>query len=225
MLTKLQYLDLWGSKLTNKGASLLQNFPQLSFLNLAWTEVTKLPNMPSLECLNLSNCTVDAILEENEDKAPLKKITLTGATFVNEAEAFLYLETSFLSFIDLSNSSIGRFDFLPQLNGLEHLNLSSTLLGDDKVELIASIGATLRTLSLSNTRVSSAGLEILAGHLPNLEIFSLSGTLVNDNSIPYISTMPSLKVIDLSNTSIKGMYLSNDSNLFMSCNFRLHSTF
>ncbi|KAK1564354.1 hypothetical protein Q3G72_001371 [Acer saccharum] len=206
VLTKLQYLDLWGSKLTNKGAAVLQMFQELSFLNLAWTDVTKLPNLPSLECLNLSNCTIDSILEGNEDKAPLTKISLAGATFINETEAFLYLETSFLSFLDISNSSLNRFQFLPQMKALEHLDLSSSMIGDDTAELIACIGGNLRNLNLSKTRVSSAALEILARHLPNLETLSLSGTLIDDVAISYISMMPSLKVIDLSNTDIKGFF-------------------
>ncbi|KAL5747671.1 hypothetical protein ACOSQ2_024968 [Xanthoceras sorbifolium] len=207
VLTKLQYLDLWGSKLTNKGAAVLQMFPELSFLNLAWTDVTKLPNMRSLECLNFSNCTIDSLLEGNEDKAPLTKISLAGATFINEAEAFLYLETSSLSFLDISNSSLNRFDFLSQMKALEHLDLSSSMIEDDTVELIACIGANLRNLNLSKTRVSSSGVEVLAGHLPNLEILSLSGTLIDDVAISYISMMPSVKVIDLSNTDIKGFLL------------------
>ncbi|KAK3228040.1 hypothetical protein Dsin_007902 [Dipteronia sinensis] len=160
----------------------------------------------ALECLNLCNCTIDSILQGNEDKAPLTKISLAGATFINETEAFLYIETSFLTFLDISNSSLNRFHFLPQMKALEHLDLSSSTIRDDTAELIACIGANLRNLNLGKTRVSSAGLEILAGHLPNLETLSLSETLINDVAISYISKMPSLKVIDLSNTDIKGFF-------------------
>lgn len=204
VLTKLEYLDLWGSRVSNRGAAVLQMFPRLSFLNLAWTGVTKLPNISSLECLNLSNCTIDSILEGNEDKAPLAKISLSGTTFINEPEAFLYIETSLLSFLDVSNSSLNRFCFLPQMKALEHLDLSSSMMGDDSVEMVACVGANLRNLNLSNTRISSAGVGVLAGHLPNLEILSLSGARIDDYAISYISMIPSLKFIDLSNTEIKG---------------------
>lgn len=158
------------------------------------------------------------MLEGNEDKAPLAKISLSGSTFMNEAEAFLYIETSFLSFLDVSNSSLKRFSFLSQMKALEHLNVSSSTMGDDTVEMVACIGANLRNLNLSDTRVSSAGVGILAGHLPNLEILSLSGTSIDDYAISYISTMPSLKVIDLSNTEIKGTNPSKQ--LFEFINFR-----
>lgn len=204
VLTKLEYLDLWGSQVSNRGAAVLKMFPRLSFLNLAWTGVTKLPNISSLECLNLSNCTIDSILEGNENKAPLAKISLASTTFINEREAFLYIETSLLSFLDVSNSSLSRFCFLTQMKALEHLDLSSSMIGDDSVEMVACVGANLRNLNLSNTRFSSAGVGILAGHLPNLEILSLSGTQIDDYAISYMSMMPSLKFIDISNTDIKG---------------------
>ncbi|KAL9439583.1 hypothetical protein AB3S75_025111 [Citrus x aurantiifolia] len=204
VLTKLEYLDLWGSQVSNRGAAVLKMFPRLSFLNLAWTGVTKLPNISSLECLNLSNCTIDSILQGNENKAPLAKISLAGTTFINEREAFLYIETSLLSFLDVSNSSLSRFCFLTQMKALEHLDLSSSMIGDDSVEMVACVGANLRHLNLSNTRFSSAGVGILAGHLPNLEILSLSGTQIDDYAISYMSMMPSLKFIDISNTEIKG---------------------
>lgn len=180
-------------------------FPRLSFLNLAWTNVTKLPRMSSLECLNLSNCTIDSILELNEDKAPLLKLSLSGTTFVNEAEAFLFIEKSFLSFLDLSNTSFNSFIFLPEMKALENLDISSSIMRDDTIEMVACIGANLRNLNLSNTRISSAAVGILAGNLPNLEILSLSGTQIDDAAMSYISMMPSLKAIDLSNTEIKGM--------------------
>ncbi|OMP02936.1 Leucine-rich repeat, cysteine-containing subtype [Corchorus olitorius] len=203
-LTKLQYLDLWGSKISNKGTMVLQRFPKLSFLNLAWTNVTSLPNLPSLECLNMSNCTIDSIFEGDGDKPLLVKLIFSGATITNEAEALLYIETSVLSFLDLSNTSLNHFSFLPDMKLLEHLDLSSSMMGDDSVDLIISIGASLKNLNLSGTRVSSTGIGLLAEHVPKLEILSLSHTPIDDVALSYISSMPSLKVIDLSNTNIKG---------------------
>ncbi|XP_059442612.1 receptor-like protein 15 isoform X2 [Corylus avellana] len=204
VLTKLQYLDLWGSKVSNNGTAVLQKFSKLSFLNIAWTNITELPNLSSIECLNMSNCTINTILEGDGGKAPLTKLILSGATFINEAEALLYCETSFLSFLDVSNSSLQRFCFLPLMKALKHLDLSSSAMRDDLVENVACIGADLRYLNLSNTRVSSAGVEILTGHVPNLEILSLSCTPVDDIAVLSISKLPSVKVVDLSNTNVKG---------------------
>ncbi|PPD73679.1 hypothetical protein GOBAR_DD29390 [Gossypium barbadense] len=190
-LTKLRYLDLWGSKISNQGALVLQRFPKLSFLNLAWTNVTRFPNLSALECLNMSNCTIDSILEGNGDKAPLLKLVCAGANFMNEAEAFLYIKTSSLSLLDVSKSSLSR----------------SGTMGDDSVEMIVCIGANLKNLNLSSTRVSSVGIGILVGHVPKLENLSLSHTAIDDVALSYIGLMPSLKVIDLSNTNIKGFFL------------------
>ncbi|XP_057967331.1 uncharacterized protein LOC131157301 isoform X2 [Malania oleifera] len=205
VLTELQYLDLWRSEISNKGAAVLRMFPKLSFLNLAWTNVTKLPNLPSLACLNMSYCTIDAIFESNVgDNAPLAKLILSGAAFRDVPGALMNVDTRFLSFLDASNTSLQRFNFLPNMNALEILDLSHSAMGDDSIELVASIGASLRDLNLSNTRISSAGVGILAGCVPNLEVISLSQTSIDDSALSYFGQMPSLRVISLSNTKITG---------------------
>lgn len=191
--------------MSNDGAAVLQKYTKLTFLNLAWTSITKFPNLPSLECLNMSNCTVNSILEGHGGKAPLTKLIFAGATIVNEAEAFIYVEASFLTFLDVSKSSLQSFCFLPHMKALKHLDLSFCMMGDDSVEHVACIGADLRSLNLNNTRISSAGVEILAPHVPNLEVLSLSSTLIDDIAISYISNIPSLNVVDFSNTHIKGI--------------------
>ncbi|KAL7230393.1 hypothetical protein ACSBR2_008809 [Camellia fascicularis] len=64
---------------------------------------------------------------------PISKLILSGATYADVSEAFLYVETSSLSFLDMSNSSLGRFCFLSHMNALEHLDLSSSLIDDNFV--------------------------------------------------------------------------------------------
>ena len=164
--------------------------------------------MSSLECLNMSNCTINSILQGDGDKAPLVKLIFAGATFMNETQAFLHIKTNFLSLLDVSNSSLNQFCFLADMKMIEHLNLCSSIMGDESVELIVCIGANLKNLNLSGTRVSTAGIGILAGHVPKLEILCLSHTSIDDVALSYISLMPALKVIDLSNTNIKGMVSS-----------------
>lgn len=218
VLKKLEYLDLWGSNITNKATTVLQLFPKLSFLNLAWTSITRLPNLSSLECLNLSNCVIESVSEGDGNKAPLTKLVYSGTTFANDADVFLHIEPTFLSFLDVSNSSLQRFYFLTCMKMLEHLDLSSSMIGDDSVEFIACIGSTLRNLNLCKTRVTTAGVEILAQHVPNLEFLSLSHTPIDDLAISYIGTIPSLKVVDLSNTNITGFIhqVGEEANLIPS---------
>ncbi|XP_028774773.1 uncharacterized protein LOC114744074 [Neltuma alba] len=211
VLKKLQYLDLWGSQISNEGSAILNMFPKLSHLNLAMTSVTRLPNLLSLECLNMTNCTIDSVLKDG--KAPLAKLVLSGATFLNEADALLHLNTNFLSFLDVSNSCLHNFFFLSKMRVIEHLNLSSSMIGDDSIEMVALIGGNLKSLNLNGTRVSSAGVGILTGHVPSLEILSLSETPIDDAAISYIGMMPSLKAVDLSHTIIKGFMHQEETQL------------
>ncbi|XP_054776163.1 uncharacterized protein LOC129284655 isoform X2 [Prosopis cineraria] len=211
VLKKLQYLDVWGSEISNEGSAILNMFPKLSHLNLAMTGVTRLPNLLSLECLNMSNCIIESVLQDG--KAPLAKLVLSGTTFLNEADALLHLNTNFLSFLDISNSCLHNFFFLSKMEVIEHLNLSSCMIGDDSIEMVALIGGNLKSLNLNGTRVSSAGVGILAGHVPSLEILSLSETPIDDAALSYIAMMPSLKVVDLSHTIIKGFVQQEETQL------------
>ncbi|CAK8579331.1 unnamed protein product [Lathyrus sativus] len=211
VLENLQHIELWGSKVSNEGAALLNMFPKLTHLNLDWTSVTKLPNLSTLECLNMSNCTIDSILKD--DKSPLTKLIFSGSKFLNEAETLLYANTNSLSFLDLAHTGLDKFFFLSKLKVIEHLNLSSCMIDDDSVEMVASIGGKLKSLNLSGTWVSSAGVGILAGHVPNLEILSLSQTSVDDIAFSFISMMPSLRDVDLSSTNIKGFLNQGSTDL------------
>ncbi|KAE8649205.1 chaoptin isoform X2 [Cucumis sativus] len=204
VLTKLQYLDLWGSKISNSGSDVLQMFPKLSFLNIAWTSVTKFPNLPHLECLNMSNCIIDSTLKGLGAKVPPRKLIASGATFSNETEDLGFVAMDALYYLDFSNASLHRFCFLSRMKAVEHLDLSSTTIGDSSVELIASVGENLKYLNLSCTAVSSSGIGSLAGKVSNLETLSLSHTMVDDVALSYMNMMPSLKCIDLSETDIKG---------------------
>lgn len=205
VMTELEYLDLWGSQISNMGVSILKMFPKLSFLSLAWTNVTNLPKLPSVTCLNMSRCTIQSLFEgDDEVKTSLSKLLIAGATFVDLHQDFSYLEASKLSVLDISSSTIQDFHFLENMNRLEYLDLSFSRIDDDHINSVECIGWNLRDLNLSNTRVSTAGIAALAGKVPNLESLSLSHTAVDDDALPFISMMPSLVVINLSNTNIKG---------------------
>lgn len=204
-LKHLQYLDLWGTEISNGGATLFKLFPRLSILNVAWTSVTKLPVLTSLKSLNMSNCTIDTIFEGEGDKVALRELIITGSSVTDVSFALSNVLMGCLSFLDISNSSINSFFLLGHLNVITHLDLGGSSILDDSVQHIASIGSNLRYLNLSTTRVSSTGLGILAGHLPNLETLVLAGTSIDDTAISYIGTMPSLKVVNLNSTGIKGL--------------------
>nr|XP_043611680.1 internalin I [Erigeron canadensis] len=205
VLTHLHHLDLWGNDITNKGACILVNFPNLAFLNLAWTKVTVLPTISSIKCLNMSNCTIQSVLNGEGNKARLEKFIVAGALFKDIANTFSYFDSSFLSYVDLSNSSLRDLSFLPCMHVLEYLDVSFNLIGDDSAQFIASVGANLKTLNLSNTRVSSAGVAIFTGHVPKLETISLDSTRIDDLAITYIGMIPSLKVVNMKGTNVRGL--------------------
>ncbi|KAD5508248.1 hypothetical protein E3N88_15951 [Mikania micrantha] len=209
VLKKLRHLDIWGSDISNEGASILVNFPNLTFLNLAWTKVTILPNVSSIACLNMSDCTIQSMFKGEGNKARLSKLLLAGALFKDIANAFLYFDSNSLSFLDLSNSSLHDLSFLSILHALEYLDLSGNLIGDDSVKYIASAGANLKTLNLSNTRVTSAGVAVLVGHVLKLETISLDSTATDDLAISYIGMIPSLKAVSMKRTHVRGVIQQN----------------
>ncbi|XP_072965325.1 uncharacterized protein [Typha angustifolia] len=205
-LTKLEYLDMWGSQISNSGAFGLRLFPKLCFLNIAWTNVTILPYLPSIGCLNMSNCTIQSVFHgDYGTSAPLAKLSVSGASFADIDETFSCMEVSSMTFLDMSRCSISKFYFLDNMKGLEHLDLSFSGITDNTVEHIANVGATLRYLDLSNTKLTSHGVCMLAGSVIKLESFSLAHTAIDDSALSYISMMFSLRILDLSHTNIKGL--------------------
>lgn len=185
-------------------------FPRLSFLNLAWTNVTKVPYIPSIGSLNMSNCVIHSISPRDASKhAPLSKLLAHGATFADVGEVFSKLEGSYMMFLDISHSSIHSFCFLDNMKELQHLDLSATTITDDLVGHVAHIGGNLRLLNLNNTKITSLGLPVLAGSVNNLQTLLLSHTSIDDTALSYISMLPSLLVLDLSHTNVKGNSISS----------------
>ncbi|KAK9094169.1 hypothetical protein Scep_025638 [Stephania cephalantha] len=209
VLTKLEYLDIWGSKISDGGAAVLKMFSKLNFLNVAWTNVTKVPHLPNLTCLNMSNCTIHSIFEglaDREEGPHLRKLLLSGATLSDINDALLHVEPRHIFFLNVSQSTLQDFEFLGNMTALEHLDLSFTRIRDNNISPILLLGESLRYLNLSNTRLTSTGLGLLVGNLPHIESLLLTHTGVDDSALSYISTMESLKVLDLSNTNIKGLH-------------------
>ncbi|XP_074588977.1 uncharacterized protein LOC141844905 [Curcuma longa] len=213
VLKKLEYLDLWGSKITNKGIAVLATFPKLSFLNLAWTKVTKLPYLPSITRMNMSNCNISSVCyAKNAISDPLSKLFFVGTTFSDVDEAFSMMDITNITYLNISRSSICNLHFLINTHVIEHLDLSFCGITDDSVEYIAKAGKNLKCLNANNTKLTSEGVGVLAGNVINLETLCLSKTLIDDIALSYISMMPSLRVIDLSHTKIKGFAYENGDN-------------
>uniref|UniRef100_A0ACD5TKH1 Uncharacterized protein n=1 Tax=Avena sativa TaxID=4498 RepID=A0ACD5TKH1_AVESA len=205
VLTQLEHLDIWGSEISNEGASILKAFTRLRFLNVSWTHVTRLPPLPNMRHLNMSNCTIHSICGgDSEVHIPLEKFTVSAASFGNIDEVFSSIEASSLSFLDMSGCSLSNLYILQKFKNLEHLDLSLSRITDEEIQYVANIGMNLRYLILKNTGITSQAPCLLVGSVPNLSSLSLAYTKIDDSALVYISMMPSLRVIDLSHTSIKG---------------------
>ncbi|KDO76521.1 hypothetical protein CISIN_1g006752mg [Citrus sinensis] len=141
VLTKLEYLDLWGSQVSNRGAAVLKMFPRLSFLNLAWTGVTKLPNISSLECLNLS------FIQQVGAETDLV-LSLTALQNLNHLER-LNLEQTQVS--DATLFPLSTF------KELIHLSLRNASLTDVSLHQLSSLSK-LTNLSIRDAVLTNSGL-------------------------------------------------------------------
>jgi len=131
VLTQLEHLDIWGSEISNEGASILKAFTRLRFLNVSWTHVTRLPPLPNMRHLNMSNCTIHSICGgDSEVHIPLEKFTVSAASFGNIDEVFSSIEASSLSFLDMSGCSLSNLYILQKFKNLEHLDLSLSRITD-----------------------------------------------------------------------------------------------
>ncbi|KAI5055841.1 hypothetical protein GOP47_0029362 [Adiantum capillus-veneris] len=182
-LTNLQNLDIWGSSVSDHGVLQLREFLSLQYVNVAWTKVTRIPPLQSLKQLNMAKCTVSSIFDGwNGLKGHLEVLNLSGANILGPLD----------------------FEVLIGMKKIERLDLSGTIVQDTAMATIAYIAVNLQHLDLSGCRVTSKGVEVLAGYVPKLQKLVLSGTMVDNSVFAFLKLMPSLGMIDLSYTNVKG---------------------
>jgi Leucine-rich repeat (LRR) protein len=218
-LSKLQVLHAWGSALTNDGAALLPHlFPTLETLSLAWTDVTRVPDLPLLTSLDMSQCTVDSLFQNasgNASAKPLRELILAGASLHHPAD---WPELPHLHTLDLSGGKAhpdyffcGRFS-----STLTSLNLSNTPAKDSVwglVSLVQGAGSVvpLRWLRLEGGKgldeeeMSLRSDVLLSGKLANLEELSVSGWDSGDRNWASVAeALPHLRSLDLQASSDQG---------------------
>ncbi|KAB1209884.1 F-box/LRR-repeat protein 16 [Morella rubra] len=101
-ISTLEKLYISETGLTAGGVPLLASLKNLSVLDLGGLPVTD----QALSSLQVLTKLQYLDLWGHGGKAPLTKLIFAGATVVKEAEAFTYVETSFLTFLDVSKSSL-----------------------------------------------------------------------------------------------------------------------
>lgn len=156
----------------------------------------------------MSNCIINSIFNglHSSGGVPLSELLVSGSKIENAEKALSGVDLNSVTSLDLSGSLLNSFNFLEKMENLKHLNLGFCGISDTTLETIAKNGNSLRYLDLKNTKVTAYGISVLAGAVPKLDFLSLSGTMIDDSALSYISMMPSLQTLDLSQTSIKGFF-------------------
>jgi Leucine-rich repeat (LRR) protein len=158
----------------------------------------------------MSNCIINSTFNgpHSSGGMPLSELIVSGSKIENVEKALSGVNLSSVTSLDLSGSSLNSFDFLEKMKNLKHLDLGFCSVSDAILETIAKNGNSLRYLNLKNTKVTSYGISFLVGAVPKLEFLSLASTMIDDSALSYISMMPSLQTLDLSQICIKGLFNS-----------------
>ncbi|KAJ0008002.1 hypothetical protein Pint_29192 [Pistacia integerrima] len=116
------------------------------------------------------------------------------------------------------------FERLSHLTNLVDLDLSDNMFNGSHVLSGLSQHSSLKNLSLDYNQFRELN-HFNVSRLSNLESLSLSGNMFNNSILSYVSTLSSLKVLDLNNVGLKGIVdlqdldsLSNLEELYMGGN-------
>ncbi|KAK1427642.1 hypothetical protein QVD17_16333 [Tagetes erecta] len=197
-LTNLEVLDLSGS--TNLNIiedKFFDDMKSLRVLNLSETSISCLPslsNLSSLQELYLSNCRLLTTLPSLESSTKLDTLDASNCIALQNIETKSFESMTQLQKMDFSDTMIVSLPSLPnQCN--------------------------LRQLLLKNCK-SLKNLEELNGQFLHLEELNLSGiTSLKPNGVDFVKDASNLRVLDLSDTSIKELpsmsKLTNLTSLFL----------
>ena len=235
--SRLSSLDLENTLIDVGSLVNLQYCQRLSSLNLPHTPITdeslkQLPSIPSLGQISLAGTGITgSTLFEHGVPSDLHTLNL-AQTQVQVKHLSNLKGHQNLGTLDLSGTLNGDEDmqFLVTLPSLWELNLDNTAVSDQGVRALLATSKvtnrylghtritnasgpvfrkseTLGQLYLGHTAIENDCIAALNGH-PKLWILSVEGTKVNDQSLPYLLNMPSLKKVivnkdQLSPASIK----------------------
>lgn len=203
----VKYLDLSEQKeITDENLTLLEQFPQLEWLDLSSTEITSrsfasLNRLKKLKHLYLNNCrwVTDASVRSIRELHHLVDLQLAENPMVSN-EGLKYLQ---------------------KMTGLTHLTLRGTGIKNAALSHIEEL-TSLKFLDLSYTEINDSALASL-GVLYKLKILSLEGCReITDYGMAHLQSVNSLVDLKLADTKItdKGlahlMHLQNLENIDVS---------
>jgi Leucine-rich repeat (LRR) protein len=142
--------------------------------------------------------------------APVRGLSLNGHSGVNDATVgALGVLRGQLTFLDLGATpltDIGAVPLLAALEGLLHLNLSETKIGDRTLAVLTH--STLAALDVSSTRVTR--FDALPVSLVEL---AANQTRIGDDSAPAIAKLTALQVLDLNHTRLSELGVASFSTM------------
>ena len=186
----LRYAEL----ITDEGLLVVRNWHHLRRLNLRGTKITDmtlqhLSGMSTLESLDIGFVQVTDVGLDQLTYLPSLTELMLGGNKLSDVGLQSLRQLTGLTYLDLGGAQ--RTD-----SGLWSVSIT-----DAGMEAIASL-RNLRHLRLNGTSVSGRSLEKLKG-LRLLERFDLQDCKhVGDDAIPTLSSLPSLRIIDLTGTPV-----------------------
>jgi internalin A len=186
----LRYAEL----ITDEGLLVVRNWHHLRRLNLRGTKITDmtlqhLSGMSTLESLDIGFVQVTDVGLDQLTYLPSLTELMLGGNKLSDVGLQSLRQLTGLTYLDLGGAQ--RTD-----SGLWSVSIT-----DNGMEAIASL-RNLRHLRLNGTSVSGRSLEKLKG-LRLLERFDLQDCKhVGSDAIPTLSSLPSLRIIDLTGTPV-----------------------
>lgn len=208
-LNHLEVLELAKSSITDKGLRAIGGLLSLKHLDISDTKVSdegvqSLLALRGIKYLDISRTRIsDAGAVE---LAKLKRLEVLNAdeTDIGDEGVHRIAENcKRLRILSLNRTKVtgNSLASIKMLAGLEKLELAgNSNIDDEDVWNIDDLG-NLWLLDLSNTNVTTAGISRLSGH-KNLEFLFLTGTAVDDDVIPVLASLPSLRSVYLRNTRV-----------------------
>jgi hypothetical protein len=182
-LTKLEYLSLDGTRITDAGLVHVKGLTNLKYLYLDGTRVTDVGLEPLKGLTKLKHLFLSDTQLTDAGLADLKGLTKLE---------YLYLDGTRITDAGLVH--------LKGLTKLEYLQLFGTPVTDAGLEHLTRLSK-LEYLRLDDTEVTDAGLVDLKG-LSNLEHLDLSHTQVTDAGLVHLKGLTRLKYLFLHSTRV-----------------------
>jgi hypothetical protein len=204
----LRELSIIECGLTDAGAKLLRQLPQLRSLSLRQEGRLTDESLQSISKLNeLESLSLDSYvgierlgwmrfsaagIRELRGLKNLKSLRLVGHEVPADAIDFPQLTALGLGHASIGDDVAKQIERLRELRSLE---LTYSRIGDDGLKAIAALPE-LRRFSFSGTTISDAGIEHLSHH-PRLEHIKLRASGLTDRSLEHLSQIKTLTRLDL----------------------------